>query len=221
MARRHRGTKRRGTKRRGSRGRGQRGGGAGIGGYTFGGPITPGAPVGNTAEVLPMDSCQAATRFGLVSQSTGAGTGLPGMRGGKRRGRGTKRHSRRRPQRGGRYGFDLSAPVAPAAPWAGGIPQVMRIPCEAARPNPLNAQAGGAPGGTGSPYMTAQTAGYTNEPSPWVGSTGAPSMIQAPYAAGTMNPACLKTGGGRKRGHRGSKRGRRGTKRGHRGHKKH
>lgn len=207
MAKRHRGTKRRGTKRRG---RGQRGGGAGIGGYTFGGPITPGAPVGNTAEVLPMDSCQAATRFGLVSQSTGAGTGLPGMRGGKRRSRGT----RRRPQRGGRYGFDLSAPVAPAAPWAGGIPQVMRIPCEAARPNPLNAQAGGAPGGTGSPYMTAQTAGYTNEPSPWVGSTGAPSMIQAPYAAGTMNPACLKTGGGKRRGRRGSKRTRR-------GHKKH
>jgi hypothetical protein len=150
-----------------------------------------------------MDSCQAATRFGLVSQSTGAGTGLPGMRGGKRSGpkrRGTKRSgTKRRVQRGGRYGFDLSAPVAPAAPWAGGIPQVMRIPCEAARPNPLNAQAGGAPGGTGSPYITAQTAGYANQPSSWVGSTGAPSMIQAPYDARTMNQACLKTGGGRKR----------------------
>lgn len=212
MARRHRGTKKRGTRRRGRGSSRQRGGGAGIGGYTFGGPITPGAPVGNTAEVLPMDSCQAATRFGLVSQSTGAGTGLPGMRGGKRRGRGTKR----RVQRGGRYGFDLSAPVAPAAPWAGGIPQVMRIPCEAARPNPLNAQAGGAPGGTGSPYMTAQTAGYTNTASPWVGSTGAPSLIQTPYAAGTMNPACLKTGGGKRR--RGTKRG---SRRHRRAHKKH
>jgi hypothetical protein len=144
-----------------------------------------------------MDSCQAATRFGLVSQSTGAGTGLPGMRGGKRRGK--RSGTKRRVQRGGRYGFDLSAPVAPAAPWAGGIPQVMRIPCEAARPNPLNAQAGGAPGGTGSPYITAQTAGYANQPSSWVGSTGAPSMIQAPYDARTMNQACLKTGGGRKR----------------------
>jgi hypothetical protein len=46
-------------------------------------------------------------------------------------------------------------------------------------------------------------------------------MIQAPYAAGTMNPACLKTGGGKRRGRRGSKRAHRGSKRTRRGHKKH
>jgi hypothetical protein len=187
--------------RRGSRR--QRGGGAGIGGYTFGGPITPGAPIGNTAEVLPMDSCLAVQRPGMISPSTGQGQGLPGMSGGRRR-RGS-----RRMQRGGRYTFDLSAPLAPAAPWAGGIPQAVRIPCEGSIPNPLNPgphtpstqpaiQSGGV-GGVDSAYYAAPTAGYSNMPSSWVGSTGAPSLLQQPYDARTLNPACLKTGGGKRR----------------------
>jgi hypothetical protein len=31
-----------------------------------------------------------------------------------------------------------------------------------------------------------------------VGSTGAPSLLQTPYDARSYNPACLKTGGGRR-----------------------
>jgi hypothetical protein len=77
----------------------------------------------------------------------------------------------------------------------------MSIPCESARPNPLNVQLGGV-GGVDSAFYAAPTAGYTNTPSTWVGTTGAPSMLQTPYDARTINPACLKTGGGRRRSKR-------------------
>jgi hypothetical protein len=189
----------------------QRGGNLGQS-YAFGGPITPGAPIGNTAEVLPMSSCMATQRFGEISYPT-TGLGLPGMSGGKRR------------QEGGRYSFDLSAPVpAAAAPWAGGPPPVMRIPCESSitTANPLN-QHGGV-GGVDSAFYAAPTAGYTNVASTWLGSTGSPSLLQTPYEARTTPPVCFKTGGGKRRGtkRRGTKRRgtkRRGTKR--RGTKRH
>jgi citronellol/citronellal dehydrogenase len=150
-----------------------------------------------------VSSCMAADRPGLLSSYAPAGAGgLPGMGGGGRRRRGTRgkgkgKGSRR--QRGGRYSFDLTAsPTVGGTPWGNGIPQVMSIPCESARHNPLNLQAGGV-GGVDSAYYVAPTAGYTNNPSSWVGAAGAPVQIQTPYDAGTMNPACLKTGGGRKR----------------------
>ena len=165
--------------------------------YSFGAPITPGAPIGNTAEVIPTSSCLATPRFGEVSFPT-SGLGLPGMSGGSR-------YKKRRKQRGGRYGFDLSAPLAPAAPWAGGIPQVMRIPCEAAVSNPLNPVQMGGVGGPDSAFYAAPTAGYTNNPSSWVGSTGSPSLLQTPYDARTTPPACYKTGGGRKKGKKASR----------------
>ena len=169
----------------------QRGGGLGQT-YGFGGPITPGAPIGNTAEVIPSSSCMAAQRFGMVATPT-TGLGLPGMSGG----------SRRSKQRGGRYSFDLSSPMpGAAAPWAGGIPQVMRIPCEAAVHNPLNPVQMGGVGGVDSAFYAAPTAGYTNTPSAWVGSTGAPSLLQTPYEARTTPPVCFKTGGGRRKARR-------------------
>jgi hypothetical protein len=108
-------------------------------------------------------------------------------------------------QAGGRYSFDLTSPVpGAAAPWAGGIPPVMKIPCEAAYSNPLNPVQMGGVGGVDSAFYAAPTAGYTNNPSTWVGSTGAPSLLQTPYDARTTPPVCFKTGGGRKRS--GSKR---------------
>jgi len=159
-----------------------RGGGAGMGGYAFtGAPIMPG--LGNAAVNQPQVSCQAANP-GQVSVTPG---GLPGMV-------------------GGRYSFDLTSQVAPSTPFLGGIPPVMKIPCESASTtqNPLNLRGGamgspeGAPGGMGSPFYTAPTAGYGNNPSPWTASTGAPVLLQIPYEARTMNPACLTTGGARK-----------------------
>ena len=105
-------------------------------------------------------------------------------------------------QNGGRYTADLS-PLTGAAPWAGGIPGVIKIPCEnsATTHNTLNTgtmiQSGGVGGVDSARYMV-PTAGYSNTPSSWVGVTGSPYMLQTPYSAGAMNPACLTTGGGRR-----------------------
>jgi hypothetical protein len=74
----------------------------------------------------------------------------------------------------------------------------MRIPCEAAVSNPLNPVQMGGVGGVDSAFYAAPTAGYTNTPSSWVGSTGAPSLLQTPYDARTTPPVCFKTGGGRR-----------------------
>ena len=183
----------------------QRGGNLGHT-FGFGGPITPGAPIGNTAEVITKSSCLATPRFGEVSFPT-TGLGLPGMGGGGRRkkykrtlrGRLRRRGTR---QRGGRYSFDLSSALAPSAgPGLGAPPQVMRIPCEssnATMPDVTRIQSGGV-GGVDSAFYAASTAGYTNTPSSWVGSTGSPSLLQTPYEARTTPPVCFKTGGGKKK----------------------
>ena len=173
--------------------------------YSFGAPIVPG--LGNAAEVIPGSSCMASQRFGTIPTPT-TGLGLPGMSGG-RRCKGTRK------QNGGRYSFDLTNPVAAGAPWAGGIPQVMRIPCEAAIANPLNRVQMGGVGGVDSAFYAAPTAGYTNTPSSWLGSTGAPSLLQTPYDARSMPPVCTKTGGGKhkRKGTKRSRSKRKGSKR--------
>jgi hypothetical protein len=75
----------------------------------------------------------------------------------------------------------------------------MRIPCESASTtaNTLN-QSGGA-GGVDSASYIAPTAGYAFAPSNWKDSVGAAVTLQMPYDAKMMNPACVKTGGARKR----------------------
>ena len=197
----------------------QNGGGLGHS-YTFGAPIVPGVDAGQT--VVPQSSCMATTPPGFIANPR-MGAGLPGMGGGGRRRRGgTKRGRRsagrsRRRQRGGRYGFDLTdSATFGGTPYTSGIPQVMKIAPEGAVSNPLNpVQMGGVQTEGGAAYF-APTAGYSNTPSTWVGSTGAPSLLQTPYDARSYNPACLKTGGGRRRGSRrkGSRRkGRKGSKR--------
>ena len=169
------------------------------GGYQFGAAITPGL-INNYGQAIVSSGKPLIPDFSAASKSDTLGysgpKGLPGMSGG-----------RRRRQSGGRYGF-VSAQGAAAAgpPSMGGLAPMSRIPCEAATPNPLNPTqlGGGAPlvgaslGGDNQAYY-APTAGYGNQASTWVGSTGAPSLIQTPYDAKTMSPACLKTGGGRSR----------------------
>jgi hypothetical protein len=44
-------------------------------------------------------------------------------------------------------------------------------------------------------YYYAPTAGYANNASTWKDSVGAPVQIQVPFAARSMNQACLTTGG--------------------------
>jgi hypothetical protein len=162
-------------KRAGSRRVKHRGGGAGIGGYAFtGASIMPG--LGNAAVNQPQMSCQSAAR----PEVTVGQPGLPGMV-------------------GGRYGFVDPTQFAPSTPFNGGLAPTTAIPCESAATtrNPLN-QLGGAPGGIGSPFYTAPTAGYGNMPSSWVGSTGAPVMEIVGAPARILNPACLTTGGARR-----------------------
>jgi hypothetical protein len=84
---------------------------------------------------------------------------------------------------------------------------VQRIGCEGglvntspsgAAANPVPMKQSGGVGGVDSAYYAAPTAGYGNQPSTWVSSTGTPSLLQIPYAAREMNQACLKTGGGKR-----------------------
>lgn len=171
------------------------------GGYQFGAAITPGL-INNYGQAVVSSGKPLIPDFSAASKSDSLGysgpKGLPGMSGGRRR-----RHR----QSGGRYGF-VSADGAAASgpPSMGGLAPMSRIPCEAATPNPMNprqggggAPLGGAPLGGDNQAYYAPTAGYGNQASTWVGSTGAPSMIQTPYEAKSMSPACLKTGGGRSR----------------------
>lgn len=191
--------------RKQTRRRKQRGGASAA--YSWGAPIIPGVDAG--LEVVAGEGCRAAPRFGEITPPTP--TGLPGNwgGGGKRKSRRSRRSMKK--QRGGRYTLDLT-PLNPAAPWAGGIAGAVRIPCEGSTPNPLNPgphtpstqppiQQQGGVGGVDSAFYSAPTAGYSNTPSTWVGSTGSPSLLQTPYEARTLNPACLKTagGGGRRR----------------------
>lgn len=184
------------------------------GGYSFGAAVAPEAPyassvIGGTP--LTPD-CLAATRPGLVNAVPG---GLPGFAGGarkKQKGGVSWNLQVSEPGapalKGGRYTFDLGAgPISGSAgPSLGGYPEVNRIGCEgglvntspggaAANPTPL--QNGGV-GGIDSAAYTAPTAGYTNNPSSFVDSVGSPILLQQPYDARIMNPACLKTGGRRR-----------------------
>ena len=168
--------------------------GGGLGGVVTFAPASH--TMNNPLAVATTSSCLSSTRPGTIASYSA--NGLPGMSGGRR----TRRQS------GGRYGFvSPNGAAVSGPPSMGGLAPMSRIPCEAATPNPLNPTqlGGGAPpltgmslGGDNQAYY-APTAGYSNQASTWVGSTGAPSMIQTPYEAKSMNPACLKTGGGRTR----------------------
>jgi hypothetical protein len=75
-------------------------------------------------------------------------------------------------------------------------------------------------GGIDSAFYRAPTAGYGNQASTWVSSSGSPSLLQTPYDARAMNPACLTTGGGRRRSKSTKRAKRKGTKRARRTRRK-
>jgi len=182
------------------------------GGYTFGAAVAPEAPyaqsvIGGTP--LTPD-CLDATRPGMATTLPGPG-GLPGFNGGGNNNSAdlAKSLDMGAPyMKGGRYTVDVGqGPITgSASPVLGGYPVINRIGCEGgnvtasppgASPNPTPLQNGGV-GGIDSASYTAPTAGYGNVASTWVSSAGSPSLLQQPYDAGSMNPACLKTGGRRK-----------------------
>jgi hypothetical protein len=200
--------------------------------YGFGPAVSAGAPY--ASEVVAKEACLAATRPGtLVGYSAGSG-GLPGFAGGSRRVKRNRRgkssfslknlvsstrkffFGKAKKQRGGRYTVDVGATTGGPNP----IVPVTRIQPEGglvntappgAAPNPAVFQKGGV-GGVASPVYYAPTAGYGNTASTWVSSTGSPSLLQTPYEARALNPACLKTAGGGKRRRKNKKSKRKGRK---------
>jgi len=200
-----------------SRRRNQRGSG-----YSFGAAVAPETPYAQTVIGGPnlTPDCLAATRPGLAGPMQGTG-GLPGFAGGMRTNLGSAGivQSLERPMQGanvmngGRYTVDVGAGAiaGSAGPTMGSYPVISRIGCEGglvntsptgalANPTPL-LQNGGV-GGVDSAFYTAPTAGYSNRASDFVDSVGGPVLLQQPYDAGIMNPACLKTGGSRRRNYR-------------------
>lgn len=165
-------------------------------GYTMGGQLAPGMVNNYAQNILSTGKamcpdCLAAVKTDTVGFS--GPRGLPGLSGGRRR-------QATRKQSGGRYGFDLSAPLASSAgPGLGGIPSVQRISCESSSTtaNPLNKMQMGGASSTAAYY--APTAGYASQASTFKDSVGGPVMIQLPYEARAMNQACLKTGGGKRK----------------------
>ena len=121
------------------------------GGWGFTGQTLPG--VSNYGQVnTPIGDCRAQQPPGYISSYSSKG--LPGLSGGgynenQINGTGALADTLEDEelvanQSGGRYSFDLAEPLpGSAAPWAGGIPTVQRIPCEGAVHNPLNKQMGG------------------------------------------------------------------------------
>lgn len=93
---------------------------------------------------------------------------------------------------------------------AAGVPTGVQNPVGTGSPYLDLAAVPGTPGGTGSPFLTSPTAGYANQPSSWRDSVGAPVELQIPYNARIMNPACIKTGGGKRKN---TRRNRRNTRR--------
>jgi hypothetical protein len=93
----------------------------------------------------------------------------------------------------------LGASIANKMSGGGGVPTGVQNPVGTGSPYLDLKAIPGTPGGTGSPFLTSPTAGYDNKPSTWTDSVGAPVQLQIPYDARIMNPACLKTGGGKKR----------------------
>jgi hypothetical protein len=189
----------------------KRQGGGGGNSYSFGAAVGSGTPY--AAEVVGASSCMGASRAGMIAGYSPPGLGgLPGMVGGRRsrrsRRKGSKRrhnsHRRKKYQHGGRYTTEPGAPYSSTGPNV--FTPTTKLGC--------NYQGGG--GGVDLAAYSAPTAGYGNQPSSWVGATGAPALIQVPYNAGSMNPACLKTGGARRRAarrHGAHRRGKRNTRR--------
>jgi hypothetical protein len=220
--------------KRSRRGRRQRGGASAS--YTFGSSaVAPGAPYAQTV-VAGEACQAATKFDHLANYVPPGRGGLPGYAGGGRSTRrsksrsmkqhfthfskrilkslrffkkGTKRSKRK--QRGGApYVVDVSQTTGGPNPF---VP-VTKGSCEGgyvttqqySAPGVL--QKGGV-GGVDSAYYQAPNAGYSNEVPKWLSSTGTPgggSLIQQPYAASTMNPACLQMGAGRRRRRRGSRR---------------
>jgi hypothetical protein len=205
------------AKKRQSRRKTRRGGGWSVQPSAFvsaGNPIRAPYPLGPDCAGNP-----ESVRPGHLSAATASSfSGLPGMKGGNR-----VRFSMPGvpSQAGGRYEMSLGQSVL--SPSMIATPAMAsRIPCERGTENSLNLRGGSRMevGQVDSMRLESPNAGYGNQFQ--VLPNGVPVTLQTPYAAGSLNRACLTTGGAR-RSKRGSKRSsKRSSKRGSKrsGHKR-
>jgi hypothetical protein len=120
-------------------------------------------------------------------------------------------HTANQVQKGGRYEMTMGPLVAGSAIGMSGMGMAHRIPCEQSTMNPLNQHGGAFPavqvGAADMMRYEAQNAGYSNQMVPFPSGGAIPGMMtQVPYAAGSMNRACLTTGGKRSKRNKRSKR---------------
>jgi hypothetical protein len=192
------------------------------GGWAFTGATIPG--VNNYGQVnTPIGDCRAAPPPGYIAAPYPQ-KGLPGMSGGRRSRRNRRQYGGRygfdlanpvpgaaAPWAGGippvqRIACEGSTPnplnpgphtpsTAPPAPSGNSF---LTSLMSGGRRSRRNRRQGGGGLGTDNLAYYAPTAGYANGPSRWVDSVGAPVLLQKPYDAQAWNPACVKTGGGRK-----------------------
>jgi hypothetical protein len=146
-------------------------GGAQGSGIEPGGPLTPGLANGLMIH-KSYDSCMSASRPGQMSYSSTGG--LSGMT-------------------GGRYTNNLTQNY-------NGFAQIDKIPCSPNPTNPLNQHGGvGLAAAKDMGVYEAHTARYTGEPSQWVGSTGAPVLLNRPLDGAAWSRSCSQTAGSRRR----------------------
>lgn len=123
-------------------------------------------------------------------------------------------------QKGGRYEMLMGPLVAGSAVGMSGPSMAHSISCEQRIPNSLNQQGGAFPavqvGAADMMAYQAPPAGYSNQALALPPGGASPGFLtQIPYAAGSMNRACLTTGGKRSKRNKRSKRSKR-SKRTHR-----
>ena len=210
----------------------QSGGGPGGGwGYTT--PDSLGPVVSNSLVADKIGNCRAAAspRPGFIENGYQMlRGGLPGMRGGRRRTQRKQRNRKQRVQSGGRYGFvdPSSAAAFGGTPYTSGIAPMSQIPCEASRSqippsgaagalnlpvkiSPLGQSGGGGLGGA-SLAETVPTARYeTSMANPIQTAAGTLVETRVPISSLSVNmptyqnPACVKTGGGSRKGRKSRK----------------
>jgi len=123
-------------------------------------------------------------------------------------------HTANQVQKGGRYDMHMGPLVAGSDIGMRGISMAHRIPCEQSTMNPLNQRGGAFPavqvGAADMMRYQAPNAGYSNLATPLPAGGASPGFLtQVPYAAGSMNRACLTTGGKRSKRNKRSKRSKR------------
>jgi hypothetical protein len=150
----------------------KRGGGQGSG-WEPGGPLNPGSPNGLMVNKV-YDACVSATRPGQLSYSNAGGLPGSGI------------------MRGGRYENDLTQSIA-------GFPVINKLPCTPNHVNPLNQRGGvGLAAAKDMGVYEAPTARYATGPSQWVGSTGAPILLNQPLNTTAWSKACTQVAGRRR-----------------------